>query len=160
MSPKRPVTLPPMGPARFQIQQDPKEIASGLSPSPHQSKATYLDPQLNRSLKVSRRLESMVQRPPSKLLRHEDPLRPTTPALVIVGRNDSCASRIQSCCQIIPTFKMPQCSSMRDVMDSGRYLYMTIHVIKRLSSCGYEKIVTCSYGDPMYPHSQRQPLQV
>ena len=50
--------------------------------------------------------------------------------------------------------------SMRAVMDSSRYLCMTILVIKQQSLCDYEKIVTyksCNYGDLMYLHHQRQP---
>ena len=44
---------------------------------------------------------------------------------------------------------------MRVVLDSGRYLYMAISVIKRRDLGGYKEIITCkscSYMDPKYSH--------
>ena len=48
---------------------------------------------------------------------------------------------------------------MRAVMDSGKYLCITISKTKRRNLDGYEKITTCtscSYGDPEFPRSQLQ----
>ena len=39
-------------------------------------------------------------------LRHEDPLKSVAPALITAGRHNPHKSWIQSCCKIIPTFKM------------------------------------------------------
>jgi len=164
MSPKRPDTFLPIGPTHFWIHRDPK-WKPRVIPRAHQSRATYPNPQLNWTLKVFWRLQSMVQRLPPKLLHppNKDHLKYATPALVTAGWNDSRDSLIWSSCQSSPRSKQQRPYFNAAIMDSSEYLCMTIHIIKWRSSCGYEKNVTCKscyYGDLMYPHPQRQPRQV
>ena len=75
-------------------------------------------------------------------LRHEDHTKLVVSALVTTGRHDPCDSRTPLCCQIIPK-RCNAPTSMWLVMNSDRYLYMTISTIKWRDLGVYSEIAMC-----------------
>ena len=161
-SPKRSVTFLPMGPARFQSNKGPKRKLRVLSRAHINPKPLTWILNSIRAWQIPRGFSQGAKTtseaiPPSDtktlrslLLLLWLQLGEMTP--VIYGFDHAVRSSPCSKYYNAPT-------SMWAIMDSGEYLYMTIHVIKWCNSCSYEKFVTCkssNYGDLTYPPPQQQ----
>ena len=86
---------------------------------------------------------SVIRRP--QTLKRKRSAKTFTFTLVTTQWHDFCDSRIQLHCHIILTFRRyNSLTSMQTVIDSDRYLCITIRTIKRHDLGGYEEITTAN----------------